>query len=981
MPRAGPVAGARAVIGMPRLTFITPAALALLALLPLVWALALLTPRRIAPWRFWLGLLLRSVAVAALALGIAGAQLVQPVRTLTTVFLVDGSDSVAPSQRERAVQYVDEALQTMPAGDRAAVVVFGANALVERAPGNLAALGAINSVPVSTRTNIQDAVQLGLALLPAESQKRIVLLSDGGENSGRALDAARLANVRGVPLDVVALPSEHGADVIVGALDAPSLAREGQEIALSTSIRSAFATSGKLQVFVDGQLAAEQDVSIAPGLNTIPIRVAAGDAGFRRLEVRLDARGDTEPQNNRAAAFTEVQGPPRMLLVAGDASRAANLQAALESAGVRVDLRTPNQAPASLEQLSAYVAVVLVDTPARDVPRALLQALPAYVRELGRGLAMIGGTDSFGAGGYRRAVTDQTGASIEDALPVNLDPLDTSQSPDLALAMVIDRSGSMGETGGGGRTKLDLAKEAVYQASLGLTPRDQIGLIVFDDTADTILPLQKLPSAVQIEQALSSFSDGSGTNIRPGIMRAADALTAADAKIKHVILLTDGIAPSNYGDVIDQLRAAGVTISTVAIGDNADANLADIAARGGGRYYEVKKVEDVPRIFLQETVVVAGRDIIEGEFAPAVALQAPVVRGLGGLPPLYGYNGTEIKQAARAILVTPDGKPVLAQWQYGLGRAVAWTSDFKGQWGREWVGWNQFPRFASGFADMLLPPRAPGTLALRASVAGTQSTLELTAQDDQGRTLNQLALSGNLIDPENQSVPLTFAQVGAGRYRAVADTAAPGVYLAQVAAAGADGQPLGVTTTGLVISYSPEYSETRDNPQLLRELATISGGRLEPPAAAIFTPPSQAVGSVREIGLPLLWLALLLWPFDIALRRLFLRLGEHLPSLAMLRGRMRPSPAAGPEESLARLSAAKRRARVPSRDIRAVPELRAAPKPPPPGAEPRGATGEAAPEPAAAPTVPAVPPTPQTDEDQLARLLAAKQRARKKRSE
>ncbi len=961
---------------MPRLTFITPVALLLLALLPLMWAFALLTPRRVVPWRFWLGLALRSVMLAALVFGLADAQLVQPVSTLTTIFLIDASDSVAPAQRDRAVTYVDQALRSMPPADKAAVVVFGANPLVERAPGSLAALGTIGSVPVTTRTNIQDAIQLGLALLPAESQKRIVLLSDGGENSGRASDAARLAAVRGVPLDVVTLPSEHGADVIVSSVDAPSLAREGQEIALNAAIRSSFATSGKLQVFVDGQLAAEQNVNIAPGLNNLPVRVPAGVAGFRRLEVRLDAQGDTEPQNNRAATFTEVQGPPRMLLVAGDAGRAANLQSALESAGVRVDVRAPNQAPAGLEQLSAYAAVVLVDTPARDVPRALLEALPAYVRELGRGLAMIGGTDSFGAGGYRRAVKDQTGASIEDALPVNLDPQDTSQTPDLALAMVIDRSGSMAETSGNGRTKLDLAKEAVYQASLGLTARDQISLIVFDDTAETVLPIQKLPPANAIEQALSSFNAGSGTNIRPGLALAADSLATVKAKIKHVILMTDGIAPSNYDDLIDQLRTAGVTISTVAIGDDADTNLKDIATRGGGRYYQVKRVEDVPKIFLQETVIVAGRDIIEGKFAPSVALQAPVVRGLNGFPALYGYNGTEIKQAARAILVTPNGKPVLAQWQYGLGRAVAWTSDFKGQWGRDWIGWNEFPRFVGGFADMLLPPRAAGTLTLQTSTAGTQSALDLTAQDDQGRLINELALKGNLIDPDNQSVPLAFTQVGAGHYRANVSTTTPGVYLAQVAALGADGQPVGSTTTGLVVSYSPEYGETRDNPQLLRELASTSGGRIDPPAATIFDTPTQAVGSVREIGLPLLWLALLLWPIDIGLRRLHLRLSEYLPSLAAQRSR-RPASAApaGPDQAMIRLSAAKRRAQAPSHDIRSVPDLRAAMPPAAP------LVPVATPPDQQTPTAQPAPATIPPKDDQLARLLAAKQRAKKKREE
>jgi uncharacterized membrane protein len=995
---------------MPRLSFITPAALVLLILLPLLWAFTLLTPRRVARWRIWAGLLIRSILLVALVGALAGAQLIRPVRQLTTVFLIDASDSFAPAQRERAVRYVEEALRRMPPGDQAAVVVFGANAVVERAPADLAALGRITSVPIATRTNIQDAIQLGLALLPADTQKRLVLLSDGGENSGRAVDAARLAAVRGVPLDVVVLQGERGPDVIVSALDVPSTAREGQEIALGVMVHSSFATTGRLQVFVDGQLVQEQNVTLAAGVNDLAARVPSGEAGFRRLEVRLDAQGDTEPQNNRAAAFTEVQGPPRFLLVASDASRAANLQAALEAAGVRVDLRPPAQAPADLAQLGAYAAVVIVDTPARDMPRALIEALPVYVRELGRGLAMIGGTDSFGAGGYRRT-------PLEQALPVYLDPLDLAQQPDLALVMVIDRSGSMGERGSSGRTKLDLAKEAVYQASLGLTQRDQIGLVVFDTNADWVLPLQQLPSAVDLEQALSSFGEGGGTDIRPGVEQAAQALTSANAKIKHVILLTDGIAQRNYDDLIDQMHAAGITISTVAIGEDADPGLEQIAARGGGRFYRVRQVEDVPRIFLQETVIVAGRDIIEGQFTPTVALGAPVVRGLGGLPPLYGYNGTEIKETARAILVTPDGKPVLAQWQYGLGRAVAWTSDLKGQWARDWIGWNQFPRFVSGLADMLAPPRDLEALELRASSSSGQAVLELIAQDDRGRPLNELRLEGRLIDPANQGTPLAFTQVGPGRYRAVTPATTPGVYLAQVAAAGAGGQPIGAVSTGLVVAYSPEYSDKRDNPQLLRDLAAITRGRVDPPAAAVFDPPAQAVGSVSEIGLPLLWLALLLWPIDIGLRRLHVRWADVAPDLAALRRRLRRRQAGAADQAavLARLEAAKQRARTrnmaaaarrrteaalerPSIEVDLAPaqdRTGAAPGPAtessvrtqgslprraaPSHESPARADGPAAP-PTPSRTPEAVPPSPPpTDEDQYARLLAAKQRARRRR--
>jgi Mg-chelatase subunit ChlD len=957
------------------LSFVTPAALLLLLLLPLLWGAALIAPRRLAAWRQWGSIALRSLMLASLVLAIAGTQVVRPVREVTTVFLVDASDSVAPAQRDQAARYIDTALQQMPAGDQAAVIVFGQNALVERAPGALGALGRLTSVPITTRTDIQSAIQLGMALFPSETQKRIILLSDGGENSGRAADAARIAAVRGIPIDTVLLTSTPGQDVIVSALNAPATAREGQEISLAVQISSSFATTGRLQVFIDGQLAGDQDLAIAAGQQQVGVRVPAGDAGFRRIEVRLEAQGDSEAQNNRGAAFTEVQGPPRVLLIASDATRATVLESALTAVGVRVTLTTPSLAPATLEQLGDYAAVMIVDTPARAMPRELLTALPAYVQELGRGLAMIGGSDSFGAGGYRRAPADPSGRSIEDILPVNLDPLDTSRQPDLALAMVIDRSGSMEEASGGGtRTKLDLAKESVYQASLGLSPRDKIGLVVFDDTAQMVLPIQTLPPAADIERALSSFNSGGGTNIRPGVEQAAEALANTDARIKHVLLLTDGIAESNYGDLVDQMRAQGITISAIAIGDNANPNLEDVATRGGGRFLQVERAEQVPSLFLQETVIVAGRDIIEEPFTPVVALQSSAVRDLGGLPQLYGYNGVEIKQAARTILVTPDGKPILAQWQYGLGRSVAWTSDAQGKWARDWVGWASFPRFVGGMVDLLLPPRDSGALTLRATTAGSQSLLELTALDTQGRPLNDLSIQSRLVAPDSSGIDLRFTQVGPGRYRATADTGLPGIYLAQVAAADANGQPVGVVASGLAVSYSLEYSDQRANPQLLRDLAGLSGGRVEPPAIEAFTRTNQAVGSVREIGLALLWLALLLLPFDIGIRRLMVRLQEIAPWLARRRPQPTPAVALG---TATRLSAAKQRAAATTQ--RAAPETPARP----PIAQAAQAD-PAAPQPQdAAPPAPEPPaegaPTPADSEERFARLMAAKQRARRDR--
>ncbi|NNJ08980.1 VWA domain-containing protein [Chloroflexales bacterium ZM16-3] len=938
------------------LSFISPAALWALLLLPLIWLLAWLTRAvnigRIGRARYIALLALRTLMLASLVLALAGAQVVRAVSDTAVVFLIDGSDSLAPALRERALAYVNEAVAAAGPRDQAAVVVFGGSAAVERAPAPPAPLRRLSSAVIGSRTNIADAIQLGMALLPADAQKRLVLISDGGENTGHAAEAARLAALRGIPIEVVPLTGLSGDDVLISALVAPANAREGQDLPVRVRVQSSVEGPARIEIFTDGQLIASQDVRLPVGPSEFSLSLPAGQAGFRRIEARIEAPADTQPLNNRAAAFTQVEGPPRILLVASAADRAAPLQGALAAAGLRVEIVPPAQIPADPARLRDYAAVILIDLPASTMPSAAQAALVSYVRNQGGGLAMVGGTESFGAGGWRRT-------PIADALPVDLDPPAKQDRPGLGLALVIDRSGSMGEPVDGARTKLDLAKDAVYQATLGLAQSDQIGVFVFDDLAQAVLPIQPLPNLLAIEDALAGVSEGGGTDIRSGIDLAARAISQTDARIKHVILLTDGQASDNYADLIDQMRAEGVTITIVAIGSDANPNLEAIASLGGGAFYNVGSAAEVPQIFLSETVRVAQRDIVEEPFTPAVALPAPPVRDLGGMPTLYGYNATAPRDAARTLLVTPDGSaPILAVWQYGLGRSLAWTSDMKGQWGRDLIAWQGFPRLAAGMIDALLPPPTSDMLSLEARNDGPQAILDLTVSDASGLPLAASSIEGRLLDPNGASSPLSFREVGPGRYRAVTPADQPGAYLAQVVAVDAGGQPLGSASGGLVVSYSPEYGPRSASPSLLADLATLTGGRSDPPPDSLFEPVGQRVGQVSEIAMPLLWLALCLLPLDIALRRLFLRRDAFA-----LPVRRRPAPASPAEDAtMARLQAARARARRPTAST-------------PPPASPPPSEELPAPAPAPAPpSAPAEPPAPA--EDSISSLLAAKRRRR-----
>jgi Mg-chelatase subunit ChlD len=947
---------------MPRLSFIYPEMLSLLAAVALLWAIAFLPPRRLTPVRFWSSLALRTAIALALVLAVAGAQLVLPVDRLATVFLLDGSDSLPPSTRAQAETFIQEALQQMPEGDRAAVVVFGGNALVERAPSEEQRLGRISSVPVATRTNIEEAIQLGLALFPADAEKRLVLLSDGGENEGHAEEAARLAAARGVPVDIVDLAVTNGdAEALVGRLEAPASVREGQQAVVKTTVESTVAQGATVRLLGDGGVLSEERVQLQPGPNEVQFAVTVSGTGFQRFRVQVEPERDGRAQNNEAAALIQVQGPPRVLLVAVERADAVPLSNALEATNMVPEILSPDVMPADLAGLSAYETVILVNTPARDLPVGAMAALPAYVRDLGKGLLMIGGEESFGVGGYGRT-------PIEEALPVYMDVRDREERPDLAMVFVIDKSGSMdachcaspdrgsAQLQSTGERKVDIAKEAVAQAASLLGPQDTLGVVSFDSRAVQTLPPTEGATVDQVVEAMADVEPRGSTNVRAGLLEAETLLAGVDARIKHVVLLTDGWGSGgDQSDIAERLRAQGVTLTVVAAGGGSADYLERLAQAGGGRYYPVTDMADVPQIFVQETITTVGNYIVERPFTPVAIGESPVLAGIGGLPQLYGFNGSTVKESARTVLETDDEQALLATWQYGLGRSAAWLSDTKGKWAADWLAWEGFPRFAGQLVGAVLPVQGGQEINTEVTVAGGETVVRLSTGEEQ----QNLNVTATLIGTDGSRREVPLQQVGPDAYQGRLESPSPGTYLVQISGAQADRVVL-QETAGLVVPYSPEYRGAQANPALLASLAALTGGATLASAADAFAPVESDVTRAQEIGLPLLLLALLLLPLDIAMRRLMLRRSDFGAARTWAAARAaRPARAPAPapaDQTLERLAGAKQRAGA-----------RIAGKEPPAPAPPRNAPEGTPP--------PAPPPAP---DDPLERLRAAKERARKR---
>lgn len=966
------------------LSFLNPIALLALVLVPLLIAIPLIGRARGSQTvQFWSGLALRALILLALILGLAGAQLVLPVNHTTVVFVIDHSDSVTAAEQQRAETFIRDAMQTMRPGDRAALVVFGENALVERLASEESALSSITSIPRTARTNLASALRLGLALLTDDANKRIVVLSDGLENAGRAEQLAELAAARQVEIDFVPLQPPQGAnEIALDALDAPASIREGQAFQVTAVIASTTNGSATVRLLGDGKLLATQNVTLQEGTTRVAFSLTAEDAGFKRYTAELEANGDTLKQNNSAAAFTVVQGPPRVLVVENTSGEADNLINALDSAQALSDRVAPAAVPGELAALANYDAVFLVNVPADALPDRAMQNLPSYVRDLGRGLVMVGGTEAYGAGGYLRS-------PIEKALPVDMDVPARQQQPNLALAFVIDKSGSMGQCHcddpnaqpgsypqtRSGLAKVDIAKDAVVQASRAIGRADYVGVVLFDANAHWALHVEQFTDANVIQEKIGGAQADGGTNIFAGLSEAVGALKGVSAKFKHLILLTDGWSNSgNYDALIEDMKKEGITLSIVAAGDGSAPQLEELARRGGGRYFAARSMTDVPELFFQETVRATGQYIIEENFQPIPGSTTPILRGLDvtRLPALRGYNGTTPKATARVSLVTARGDPLLATWQFGLGRSAVWTSDMKGQWGTDWLGWDGFNTFVAQLTNWVLPQ--PNDTGLQSTFGsdGEQTTLQVVSTDTNGRPRDAAETQVQVIAPDGTTQTLTLNPTAPGTSSAPLNASAPGIYLAQVTQKDAQGNPIASTAGGLVVPYSPEYrmlalALQNQNTSVLTALATATdGSELTEPAQA-FEPFALPAARTQPIWEYLLLAAALLFPLDVAVRRL--RLGRS--DWDALRRRLR-LPTAQPQtvpqapRALEGLFAARERAqpRPATKPVTSQVE-----KPPVTVAAP----------PPKSPEPPAKPASPNTeaDEDMTARLKRARDRTKK----
>ncbi len=525
-------------------------------------------------------------------------------------------------------------------------------------------------------------------------------------------------------------------------------------------------------------------------------------------------------QNNQLSTFNQVVGPPRVLVVSQTDDESQYLVQALTEQGLTVDLARPDGLPTGVAALVGYNSVILDNVPATQLSPSRMAALQTYVRDLGRGLIAVGGPDAYGPGGYFQT-------PLEETLPVDMQIRDQQRLPQITILYVIDRSGSMASIGSSGVQNVDLAKEAIIRSLDFLQSTDRAGVLTFDTEGMWIAEPQPVLDRLGLQTLVATLRASGGTDILAGMQMAAEAMRQEPSPLKHIILLTDGGSSKN--GLLELTTAlnqeSGVTTSVIAIGAGAAPFLEDMAAAGGGNYHVADAVETIPSIFAQETVLATRSYIIEKSFVPTLTAISPIMNGISSAPSLLGYVATTAKQTAQVILRTGDAfnDPVLAAWQYGLGRSVAFTSDATARWSANWVSWDDFARFWSQAVRWTITEGTNTNVEAQVVTVGEQAKLVIDARDADGGFLNGQQLTTSLLTPDGTATTLTLQQVAPGRYEAAFDPSAEGSYF--LTTTSADGSIK--QTTGWVMSYSPEYRPpTQAGAVLLGNLADPTGGKI-----------------------------------------------------------------------------------------------------------------------------------------------------------
>ncbi|HKY08657.1 MAG TPA: VWA domain-containing protein, partial [Candidatus Binatia bacterium] len=789
---------------------------------------------------------------------------------LDVILGVDLSRSVGQEGREKAQLVLESAQRFKTGAVRTGLLSFARAPEWDALPREQLPAIDFGARLDRDQTDAQAALQAALAQVGEGRQGKILLISDGNENRGEIARVMSLLRAQDVQVWTLPVSLSRGRnEIYVSELHLPRVVDSAEGFEVRGVVESLRDTPARVRLLRDGALHSERELKLKAGSNPLTFRDSLSERGNHSYELLIESPDDTLAENNLLQGVVAVKGPPRVLLLSAEKDSQRVISRVLQVQGYAVVEAAPQSHSLSLSELSAYDLVVLDNVPAFQLTHAKMENIEKYARDLGGGVLVIGGAQSYGAGGYFRT-------PLERILPVDMRPPARLEMPHVALLFVIDKSGSMG-AGSEGNTKLDLAKAAAIAAADIMNPTDQVGILAFDASWDWALPFRQVGKGEWISEKLSSLQSDGGTDLYKAMVEAHRVIAGKQAAIKHTIVLSDGLTDkADFQALVQKMARDGITVSTVSVGNDADVQLmADIAKNGKGRGYVALDPQTIPQIFTAETLLIARDLLIDKTITPTIVAPTGPLKGIApsGLPPVRGYVLTYPKARAE-LLMRVDKDPLLVSWRYGLGQVMAFTSDLSGRWGRDWVAWPGFSQWASQLARDTMRKILETRMRTEFLAEGDSIKVVTDLSSRDGRFLNHLKVKANITAPDQPSQERVFLQSAPGRYESKFVPATRGIHFLSLYAEDAGGgAPVPLATVPYVAPYPKEYRELKPNLSLLSRLAEQTGGemldpeRFEEGLRRLYTPSPGKGRQGREIWWPLAGAALFLFLGDLVLRQ------------------------------------------------------------------------------------------------------------------
>ncbi|MEM9588030.1 MAG: VWA domain-containing protein [Planctomycetota bacterium] len=831
-----------------RLSFEHPVYLWLLLGLPLLWWIGFGSLSVLGRYRRWMALAFRTTVWTGIVFAMAGVQMVRVTDRITVMYVLDQSASIPLAKRQVMLDYVSRNVRrhrNAQRGDRAGIIVFGRDAAIEIPPfDDEIRIGRLESQLGRTdATNLETALNLAQASMPEDTARRIVVVTDGNENIGKANKLVARLSASGIGMDVVPVQLDASNEIVLDKIDLPTDIRRGQPFEARVVVNNysegdeAAPVQGKLRVTQriagEDSLVSELPVELDSGKNVIPLRHMINQPApvtYRAEFVPDAADDDGLRQNNRATAYTYVRGKGRVLMIV-QADMQGDYQLmvdALLDANIEVVTMTSDRLFGSLAELQAYDAVILAGVPKvsgestsgiSSFTDQQIEMLVRNTQQLGAGLLMVGGPEAFGAGGW-------TGTEIEKAMPVDFQIRNQKIQAVGALVLIMHAS----EMAEGNHWQKVIARAAIEQ----LGPNDYAGLLHWTMAGDAwlwggrgIIPVGSNRKAMLA--AVGRMTPGDMPQFDPAMKMAVKGLINTPAATKHTIIISDGDPSDPSPGTINAFKNANITISTVAVASHGlteSRRLQQIATATGGKYYAVKSGKALPRIFQREARRVS-RPLVyepEGGAVPSVIFPHPMLDGIDRtLPPISGVVMTQTKDSPLAQVLVQSPKPgsaenatVVAAWTYGLGRTAVVTTDAGSRWASDWAQWDGYQKFYSQLVRWLMRPTGDtGKFSIATKVDDGEVQVVVSALDKDDEFLNFLEMNASALSPGLDPIPLRMRQTAPGRYVGTFAADEAGSYFVNVLP-GPGSAPL---TTGITVPYSDEFRVRETNQALIQSIA------------------------------------------------------------------------------------------------------------------------------------------------------------------